>query len=247
MPDVGSKMRTRRCGMKNNRTAVYVAAAMIGVVSSARAAVSDPVFVDAAYEDDRHWMTVFTNEVPLTWAWNTNASQAKLEIAGMNSAVTTNFLSETESFLWRVSDAPAPADEDVYDVTLTFYADGETVVGAMTSRLAVVVGAFGETAVNADTDSPAWGRVKGNAVIPYDAAWYADATNAVNTRLVIEKISGPVQTNAFYGVSGFAGWKLRNSAWGYGTFGLSLAFPGTAVERSVELTRLMDGTAVSVR
>jgi len=96
---LGSKERTRRCGMKKNRMAVYVAAAMIGVVSSALAAVSDPVLVDTAYGEDRHWMTVFTNEVSLTWEWNTNASQAKLEITGMNSAVMTNFLSETESFL----------------------------------------------------------------------------------------------------------------------------------------------------
>ena len=220
---------------------------MIALAFAASGAASDPVLVDTARGDDRHWMAVFTNEVSLRWEWNTDASKATLEIAGMNSAVTTNFLSETESFLWRVSDAPAPAAEDVYDVTLTFYADGETVVGAMTSRLAVVEGAFGATVVNADDDSPEWGRVKDNPLILYDAAWYADATNAVETRLVIEKVAGPVQTNAFDGVSGFAGWKLRNSAWGYGTFGLSLAFPETAVERSVELTRLMDGTAVRLR
>jgi len=233
--------------MKKNRMAVFLGAAMIGVISSAFAAVSGPVFVDAAYGDDRHWMTVFTNEVSLTWEWNTNASQAKLEVTGMNSAVTTNFLSETASFLWRVSVGQVPAAEDVYDVTLTFYKDGGTVVETMTSRLAVVVGAFGGTVVNAVSNSLAWQRVKENVVIPYDASWFEEATNAVSTKFVIAKVTGPVQTNTFDGVSGFVGWKLRHSGWGYGAFDLSLAFPGAAVERSVELTRLIDGTAVSVR
>jgi len=35
---------------------------------------STPVLVDAAYRN-KHWMTVYTNTVPLTWDWNTNAAR----------------------------------------------------------------------------------------------------------------------------------------------------------------------------
>jgi hypothetical protein len=233
----------RRTPFKGMAAVLAVALAMCG---TRVLALSEPVLVNTSPRQDRRWETVFTNEVPLRWEWDAGAARARLEITGINSAFSTNFTVATSEFLWRAFPSGAPAAEDVYDLTLTFFAAGGTAVKTMTARLAVVEGAFGGTVVNADNDSPAWGRVKGNVVIPYDAAWY-EAAGAAETRLVIGKAGVPVQTNMFDRASGFAGWKLIGGGWGYGTFGLSLAFPGTAAERYVELTRLMDGTAINVR
>jgi hypothetical protein len=119
-----------------------------------------------------------------------------------------------------------PSAEDFYDLKLTFYSGGEAVVGALTSRLAVVAGAFGRTAVNPSAASNAWAKVSGNVVIPYDAGWTDSTAAAANSLLVIAKVCGVVQTNALPDASGYAGWKLVNSGWGYGAFNLALTFPG---------------------
>lgn len=116
----------------------------------------------------------------------------------------------------------------------------------MTARMAVLKGAFGGTPVNAVTDSGAWAKVKENAVIPYDAMWTMSA-NAVSSQIVIAKTGGPVQTNVFDDVSGYMGWMIRRSGWGYGTFDLLLTFGGVTNAWTAELVRLMDGTAVSIR
>lgn len=229
------------------RIAVWFVASAFFAGTFAFAVSSDAAFVDANSRS-RHWATLYTNAVPLAWNWKTNAAHAKLEIAGMNGAFSTNFTPSVSNWVWKAFEATSPAAEDVCDLRLTFYDSGETVVEALTSRLAVVKGAFGNAAVNADAASAAWSKVKADAVIPYDAAWGADAaTNAVSAQLVIAKAGGAVRTNAFADVAGYAGWKLRNSGWGYGVFNLSLAFVGSTNTWTAELMRPLDGTAVSVR
>jgi hypothetical protein len=64
-----------------------------------------------------------------------------------------------------------PSAEDVYDLRLTFYGGGDAVVGALTSRLAVVTGAFGAGGGRSGPSDRKWTRLRSSAVIPYDACW----------------------------------------------------------------------------
>lgn len=207
---------------------------------------SEPVIVNTLPTHNRCWATVFTNEVQLTWNWNANATSAQLNIAGMNGIITTNFTSVTTTWLWQAFASDVPAAEDVYDLTLTFYASGGAVVGALTSQLAVVTGAFGAAAVDPVPTSGTWDKVSRNVVIPYDAAWTNVSAGAASARLMITNDSRS-QTNALADADGYFGWKVKRNGWGYGTFALSLTFPGTAGEWSAELMRPLDGTAVRVR
>jgi len=229
------------------RSAALAASILFLTGTGASAEPSAPVLVDSDLRG-AHWGTAFTNAIDLTWDWGTNAAKARLDITGMDGTTfTTNFTKTVSNYLWRVFASDVPAAEDVYDLTLTFSTDGNVAVGALTSRLAVVNGAFGATAVNAVSNSPAWTKVKENVLIPYDASFSGTATNALSTQLVIAKRGGAVQTNAFADVAGYYGWKIRRSSWGYGTFDLALTFPGMTNAWAAELMRQTDGLIFGMR
>ena len=214
--------------------------------TSVFAALSDAVFVDATSRA-KHWETVFTNEVPLRWNWATNAASATLVVAGMNGSFVTNVTTEVSNVVWHAFTSTVPTAEDLYNLTLIFLDTNRAVVGVQTARLAVVTGAFGGTAVNAVAAGTAWSKAKENAVLPYDALWSSSGTNATSAQAVIAKVGGASQTNTFPDTAGYFGWKIRNGGWGYGTFDLALTFAGVTNAWSAELTRALDGTAVSVR
>ena len=227
---------------------------MIGVAGTvmltgmaAFAVSSEPVLVDADM-CNRHWSTSYTNALSLHWNWETNASHAVLEVAGMNSAFTTNFLTNVSNWVWQAFGTPSPSVEDVFDLTLRFKDDGGNTVGMLTSRLAVVMGAFGQAVIDGGASHSSWSKIKANAVIPYDAAWDpVSATNAVATRLEIARVGGISQTNALGDVAGYTGWRVKNSGWGYGLFNLSLSFTGATNVWMAELVRPLDGTAFSLQ
>ena len=219
---------------------------LLFITASCFAAPSASILVDSNTRNTR-WSTVFTNAVPLSWDWSGSATSARLDISGMGGTFTTNFPDGTTSYLWRAFASDVTSAEDVYTLTLTVYSNGNNVAGAFTSRLAVVTGAFGVATVNAVSNSPTWSQVKTDVVIPYDAYWSEGATNAVSTQLVIDRTGGAAQTNAFADIAGYTGWKIRNSGWGYGTFDLSLSFPGTTNVWYAGLMRPQDGTMVRVR
>lgn len=230
-------------GIANKTAALLAYAALVLTEAGAFAATSATVLVDS---DLRHarWATVFTNAVDLKWEWPADAAYATLDITGMNGSITTNLAPPVSRWIWRVFETALPSAEDVYDLTLTFHGGSDGTVGALTSRLAVVAGAFGETPVNADTGSPAWTRIKENVVIPYDAGWTNTMVSAVGSQLVIAKEGGAAQTNLLTETAGYIGWKLKGGDWGYGTFGLSLTFPGTEGEWAAALTRIPGGTMI---
>jgi len=231
-----------------NKRQVALLAAVIAMAADgwAQAVSSAPALVDATSRY-RHWTTVCTNEVPLRWKWDTNATHATLTVAGMNGTLTTNFNGVVSNWVWRVSESGGPSAEDVCALTLAFYGANNVVVGALTSQLAVVKGAFGATAVDAVAASRSWSRVKENSVLPYDAGWGTSAPHAVSARLAITKTGGASLTNDFADTAGYYGWKLRNNDWGYGTFDLTLAFSGVTNEWTATLMRPLGGTAVRVR
>ena len=234
--------------MKKESIAAVLAATALTLGTGMAGVVSAPAEINTSPSGNRSWSMVFTNAVPLVWDWATNAATAQLEITGMNSSLVTNFTGITTDWLWQAFDAEAPAAEDVYDLKLTFYTSGSAVAGVLTSRLAVVTGAFGKAAVDSQPGSKTWGKVSGNVVIPYDANWTNATADAATGRLVIAQTDGATQTNALADASGYFGWKVKRSAWGYGTFGLTLTLSGTATNRwDATLVRLTDGTMIRVQ
>ena len=233
--------------MKTTSAAAVLTAAAVAMGAQMAGAVSETVPLFVAPQLNRGWSTVFTNEVPLKWNWNAAATHAELEIAGMNGGVTTNFTTAVSNWVWQAFASGVPAAEDVYDLTLTFYNAGEVVVGVQTSRLAVVKGAFGEASVDPGPSDRKWTSIRENSAIPYDAGWAESTAAATNSRLVIAKVGGSTKTNALADASGYYGWKIKRSDWGYGTFRLALTFPGTEGEWDAALTRPVDGTTIGIR
>jgi len=232
--------------MKTTSAAALAAVAMAGAGMSG--AESAPILVDTSPVHNRHWTTAFTNEIPLRWNWVTNADSAELAVTGMNGSFMTNFTdTAATSWVWPAFASAVPAAEDVYDLTLTFK-DNQAIVGVLTSKLTVVTAAFGQSKVIPTPEDKPWPSVKENAVIPYDAEWAEATADATASRVVIAKQGGIIQTNALADASGYLGWKLRRSDWGYGTFTLALTFPGTVTNAwDATLVRNADGMMIKVR
>ncbi len=233
--------------MNKTSAAAVLTAAVVMMGANSSFALSDPVLVNTSPSQNRRWTTVFTNEVPLQWAWNTNAASAQLDIVGMNSTVTVDFTEVTSNYLWQAFSGTTPSTEDVYDLTLTFYNSGSAVVGALTSRLAVVTGALGQTGVISTSEGTPWPKLTKNAVISYEAGWTNATAAASESRLTIAKEGGMTQTNALPDTSGYFGWKVRRSDWGYGTFNLALTFPGTEGEWNGTVVRVPEGMVIEAR
>jgi len=131
------------------RLAAIAATVLVLTGMGAFAEPSAQILVDSDLRN-AHWGTVFTNEIDLAWDWGMNASKARLDITGMDGTTfTTDFTKTVSNYLWQAFASDVPAAEDVYDLTLTLSTAGDEIVGVLTSRLAVVHGAFGATAVNA--------------------------------------------------------------------------------------------------
>jgi len=240
-----SRLQEGSGNMKIIGAASILAAAAMGAQTAG--ATSGSVVVNASPCNNRHWMTVFTNEVSLVWEWPSNAVRANLAIVGMSGAVATNFTGVTTNYLWRAFAVDKPTAEDVYDLALTFLGGGDAVVGVLTSRLAVVTGAFGKTSVDPKAEATPWPKISENVVIPYNAGWAQATVNATNSQLVIAKQEGLVQTNRLAATEGYFGWKIKRSDWGYGTFSLALMFPGTVTNGwDAVLMRVPDGMMIRV-
>lgn len=231
---------------KVSRAVLLTAGAILMGMEKAHA-TSESVLVDTSPSHNKDWTTVHTNEISLTWDWATNATSAQLTIVGMNGSVVTNFSTATTNWLWRAFDSGVPSSEDVYDLTLTFYMNNTLVAGALTSRLAVVTGAFGSVVVDPGPETRTWRKVGNNVVIPYDADWTNVTADAATTRLVIARAGGMTQTNTLADASGYYAWKIKHSDWGYGTFDLALAFPVAEGEWVATLMRPVDGTMIKMR
>ena len=233
---------------KASAAAVLAAAAVAAGVSGA--ASSEPMPVNTAPTENRLWETVFTNEVNVAWRWTaTNAVSAGLSVVGMNGGevLATNVSRSVSNVLWRAFEQTTPSAEDVYDLRLTFYGAGETVLGALTSRLAVVKGAFGKGTVDPDPAGAAWAKVKENAVIAYDKGWAVATADATSSQVAIAKVGGMSQTIVLEETAGYYGWKLRHGDWGYGAFNLALTFPGAQGEWNATVNYLPNGTLIGVR
>jgi hypothetical protein len=106
--------------MNRTSAAAVLSAVTMMLGAGGAAAVSEQQQIFFAPQMNRLWTTVFTNEVPLRWTWVTNAASARLDIVGMNSTITSTFNGVTSNYLWTAFTGTSPAEEDTYDLTLTF-------------------------------------------------------------------------------------------------------------------------------
>jgi len=60
-------------------------------------------------------------------------------------------------------------------------------------------------------------------------------------------VNGATKNHDLPDASGYFGWKLTNSDWGYGVFALTLSFPPAVGQWDAELTRLPGGTLISIK
>jgi hypothetical protein len=227
--------------------ALLAAATLTG--AGGAGAVSEPARIFFAPHLNRHWSTVYTNEVPLNWEWPEGAATAELSVNGMNSSLSTNFSPGTSGYLWRAFESTAPKNEDVYSLTLSFRDGSNKLLETHTAKLAVLKGSFGGTTMDPGPDNHKWSKVSDNVVIPYDAEWALATYGAVSGEIVIAKNGGKTQTNTLADAAGYYGWKLKNSGWGYGTFNLALTFPEILAEEGWDatLTYVPGGTIIRLR
>lgn len=232
--------------IKTHKVAAVAAAALI-MGAEASSGTSASMRIDTSPIHNLHWSTLFTNEVPLEWEWPAEAVSATLMITGMRESFTTNFTPETASYLWRPFTMEAPSEEDVYALTMTFEDSGVNEVGTLAAQLAVVAGAFGKVSVDPGPSDRRWDKVKCNVVIPYDATWTEATADAAASRLLIEKTAGATQEYLPGDASGYFGWKLWNSGWGYGVFALTLTFPDFDGAWQATLAYIPGGTVISLQ
>lgn len=209
------------------------------------AGASAPISVDANLYS-HHWLTIFNNEVPLTWEWPDNANTASLEIRGMNSLFTTNFITGETSFLWQPP-MPTATSEDIYDISLTFYSRTFEEVGLLESQLATLTGALTPAVIDAVPDSKSWSRVNGNPVISYDSTWSKTTAATPQNSLVVRKDDSIQQTISLPEHTGYFGWQLAGTGLGYGNFMLSLLFSSDGPQWDAELFRNPAATVLQIK
>ena len=223
-------------------TLALLGATMLPVLAGGMS--SSPISVNTSLRENRNWETIRTNEVDVAWRWLPNAASATLTITGMEGTVlTTSVGTSVSNVLWQVFAPGPPNAENQYELTLAFYGADAEVVGAQTSHVAVIKGAFGGTVVDPDPQSAAWGIIRGNVVIPYDAGWSGASAGLAPGLLIIENVGGPTLTQPLATGSGYWGWKVRGS----GVFDLTLGFEDVAQTWTAELLRHAPGTVLSVR
>jgi hypothetical protein len=190
-------------------------------------ASSTPIRVDTAFNQQRHWSTVFTNEVPLRWVWPSGATSVDLGITGLTTTFTTNMNVTTSNYVWKVFTGAVPSVDDLYTLTLTFK-NGAATVNVQTAQLAVVKAAFGPTEVSTDyMEAKLWTKARSTMVIPYDVSWTAATVGAATSQLLITR-GGMSDVTYPLTASGYHGWNIEKEGWGFGTFALALTFPGIA-------------------
>lgn len=231
--------------MMTKRSRAVAALVVVAVMQTLTyGAVSEPVSINTSLRENRHWETLRTNDVNIAWRWLTSAASAQLTITGMNGTVLqTSVDTSVSNVLWHVFPSSAPSKENVYELALVFFAANNDVVGAQTSHVAVVSGAFGAVSVDADPLSKTWGVVKENVVIPYDAGWLDASEGATTSQLVIENEGVTPKAYFLENNGGYWGWRLR----GVGTFDLTLSFAAVAETWTAQLFRFYPGTVLTVR
>lgn len=135
------------------------------------------VYVDCAPDVTFHWRTCTAERTAVNWVFPDGARSARLVVTDMEGAATTNVVaaSAADSCSWS---APAPAvdaDENVYDLTLDFFASTDASGAPLAGKSLVARGIGSVRTVSAsariaETDARAWLRVPSpTCVLPLPA------------------------------------------------------------------------------
>ena len=232
-------------GMTTKSALALMCAGVIMSIGTGANASSTPICVDTAISQQRHWSTVFTNEVPLRWEWPSGATSVDLGIAGLTTTFTTNMNVSTSNYVWKAFTGAFPTADDLYTLTLTFK-NGAATVNVQTAQLAVVKAAFGPTEVITDyTETKEWTKARSTMVIPYDATWTNATASAATSQLLITRAGMSDVTNPLAASSGYHGWNIEKGNWGFGTLNLALTFPNIAgTQWNASLVRVPMGTLI---
>lgn len=205
-----------------------------------------------------YWETAFTNTVPICWAACPKAVSARLVATGMSGgSLIADFAKEgNPQAEWTL---PAGADEDLYQLELTYVNASGGVLKTVTSRVARVKGVNGSegpadltVGVASGTEISSWQKVRrpgattDNAVIACDASLFG-ATGAVSsvTFTATPKTSASLaKSQTLSSASGYIGWKLGSSGLPTGWYTATAAFnDGTTL--STDVFRSPSGTIYS--
>ena len=150
--------------------AALTAGAAFAAMSNSTRVIPDP-------SSSLLWRTYTTSANGIEWEWPSGAMSAKLTASGKNGSVEHVYDTSVSSY---VPVLPATAgDEDVIDLTLTFYASADASGDAIASETLSASGMGVIRGANSDeldlrpmsTSNPAWGKVKAKtAVLPIPEA-----------------------------------------------------------------------------
>ena len=172
--------------------------------------------VDAVPGDHPHWSTVTGGVYAATWDWSwaaDTATHVKLVATGPSVTAEATLPKPATSFALQLP----PGDGTAFDLTLTF-TDGTNPVAAPMSARLYAVAKF-EDDVRRPDRTGAW-VYRGDALIPYDAAW----TNAAaGVALAARNAKTGAETN----MTATASWgavPARRRDFGSDTWHLTLTF-----------------------
>ena len=210
---------------------VFCTMALLGIAASADV-------VDAVPGDHPHWSTVTGGVYAATWDWSwaaDTATHVKLVATGPSVTAEATLPKPATAFELKLP----PGDGTAFDLALTFTDGTAPVAPEMKARL--YAAAKLEDDVRAPDRTGTW-AYRGDALIPYDAAWTNAAAGA---RLAARNAKTGAETN----VTATAAWgavPARRRDFGADTWHLTLTFAdGSTREADVRFDHA--GLAIAIR
>ena len=193
------------------------------------------------------WTTVHTRVVSLPVDWPAGATSATLTTVDVQGKTirTETVADGVESVDWTAFEGEAPRADALYTVTLTFW-NGSRVVSEMSSKLAVLRGAFAGIDVQGDTTAREWKTVDFKGFfVGSDSAW-VNGTGPCVVTPTQNDVPLPSQTSV--SASGWTAFVPQKPTWSnQDPFTLTVAFGGTDETLDAELRFLVPGLALILK
>ena len=176
--------------------------------------------------DTAAWNRLYTSSVTLAWDWAwewvpAEAASVRVTVIGARhrKVLSQTFAKGGATSVALDVGTVTAENEDVYTATLTFLDEGGAELATRSADLYALAGCFGRARVCTQAeDHPDWCRVKGPALIPYDATWSDETAAATAGTLTVTPTGRPAFDVPFGRRSGVLAVKGRAET------ALSLAF-----------------------
>lgn len=182
--------------------------------------------IETQAEPSVPWSTLHSYPAQVRVPYPDGATVAKLTVTALDGTETCfEVASPTRVIEWRpFGDAAAPETDDLYTLSLQFYADNQAVGEPLVSRIAVLRDNFVGASVRIE-DSKAWRKTKERSVVvPYATAWVADKSAPVT---LTASQDGETETDSAEVSAGWLGVKPgKDGDWTAGAYTLALAYAG---------------------